>query len=78
MSADKAIQIKGMLSRKKDRIKDKKRFKIVFFAHNKGVREICVTDFFNAKCASFALILPFRKIIQRLINESFICYFRTS
>ena len=29
MSADKAIQIKGMLSRKKDRIKDKKRLKIV-------------------------------------------------
>ncbi len=30
MSADKAIQIKGMLSRKKDRIKLKKNFRIVF------------------------------------------------
>ena len=30
MSADKAIQIKGMLSRKKDKIKLKKNFRIVF------------------------------------------------
>lgn len=31
MSADKAMQIKGILSRKKDRIKDKKRLKLVCF-----------------------------------------------